>query len=344
VTEPAERERGSAAPSPLADSAPARYWDENHPKTRDPDYWMAHPHCRAAINRRVTGDPAVWPLDAFRSLYAPRPFERGISWGCGTGLFERSAVRIGLVRRIDAFDVSEASLAEARAEAAREGLLGIDFRSGDFNDPRVESRRYDIAFFHASLHHVANLGRLFRRLALGLRPGTLVYVDEYVGPSRHDWTEAQLAFAQTFLDAAPAQARLKDRIQIPIELMDPSEAIRSSEIRGFLRLFLRIEQWRPYGGQIASLVFPYLDASWLRTPDGERYVQKILDAEDAQMLANPDSSHQLVAVGRVRSRPATVTAMARAVLMEMRRRRSGDFDRMKRSQAEAFAAIHGCPR
>lgn len=319
--------------------AAGQFWDQHHHKTKDPDQWMAHPLCRAAINRRVTGHPGVWPLVAFRSLYASRPFERGVSWGCGTGRFERSAVQIGLVSGIDAFDVSEGSLAEARAEATREGLAGLEFRYGDFEDPRIDPNRYDIAFFHASLHHVGHLGRMFRRLTLGLRPGTLVYVDEYVGPSRHEWTMDRLALAQSFLDSAPPEARIRDRIEIPVEIMDPSEAIRSSEIRRFLRLFLDILHWQPYGGQLASLVFPYLDGAWVRTAEGERYVERLLDAEESQMRADPDASHQLVAVGRVRSRPRTLAAIAHQTLLELQRRRSGEMDGVKRAQASAFATI-----
>jgi predicted TPR repeat methyltransferase len=91
---------------------------------------MAHPLCRRAINSRVTGDPNEWPLDWFRRTRANASFDRGVSWGCGTGAFERSAILSGLVRAIDAFDLSEASLAEARAESAREGLTGLEFRYG----------------------------------------------------------------------------------------------------------------------------------------------------------------------------------------------------------------------
>jgi hypothetical protein len=174
---------------------------------------------------------------------------------------------------------------------------------------------------------------------LRLRPGTLVYVDEYVGTSRHEWTTDRLRMAQSFLDAAPAHARLRDRIEIPVELLDPSEAIRSSEIRTFLRLFLDILQWRPYGGQITALLFPYLDAAWLRTPDGERYLQTLLDAEDAQLDAEPERSHQLVAVGRVRSLARSLTAVAQHGVLELRRRCGGEMQGVKRSQASAFAAI-----
>jgi hypothetical protein len=51
------------------EDAVARYWDENRQKAKDPAYWMAHPLCRQAINRRVSGDPHEWPLDWFKRVH-----------------------------------------------------------------------------------------------------------------------------------------------------------------------------------------------------------------------------------------------------------------------------------
>jgi SAM-dependent methyltransferase len=253
-------------------------------------------------------------------------------------------MRIQLSRRIDAFDVSRASLEEARREAEREGLSGLDFAAGDFDDPRIERGRYDVALFHASLHHVSHLGRLFRRLTSALRPGALVYVDEYVGPSRHEWNLRRLESAQSMLDAAPAAARIQERIDPPIELADPSEAVRSSEIRAFLRMFLDVVQWRPYGGQLAGLVVPHVDPTWLRTAEGIRYLEMLLEAEDSQMRDHPEASNHLVAVGRIRPWPRNLTAIGRHALHELTRRRSGAVAEMAQARAASRVAIHSHPK
>lgn len=291
----------------------AQYWDENREKARDPAYWMAHPLCRQAINRRVSGSPHEWPLDWFKRVYAARRFERGVSWGCGLGPFERSARRLDVVAEIDAFDVSEISLGDARREAERESIDGIHYGFGNFDDPHLTPRRYDIAFFHASLHHVSGLERLFRRLTFALQRGGAVYVDEYVGPSRADWTRDQLALAQSVLDMAPAEARLKPEIDIPIEPNDPSEAIRSSEIPGFLTDFFDILEWRPYGGQVVDLVFPCLDAEWIFSPEGLPFVQAMLRIEDYELARNPAATHYVVAHGTLKGLPRLARPLARQV-------------------------------
>jgi len=301
-----------SGPDPAA--TVARYWDENREKAKDPAYWMAHPLCRQAINRRVSGNPHEWPLDWFRRLHAAAQFSRGVSWGCGLGAFERAAIKAGIAREIDAFDISLRSLEDARREAEKEGVSGISYRKGSFDDPRLPPGRYDIVFFHASLHHVRRLERLFRRLHRGLPAEGAVYLDEYVGPSRTEWTAEKLARAQELLDAIPESGKLAPRIALPIEPNDPSEAIRSGEIVSFLRQHLDLIEWRPYGGQIASLVFPNLSREWTESPEGLGWVARILDLEDEQIRRDPDATYYLVAYGRLRKRAARIS-------FEERRRR-----------------------
>ena len=303
----------------------AEYWDQNREKAKDPAYWMALPACRQAINRRVSGSPHEWPLDWFKRVYAHRAFGRGASWGCGLGAFERSARRLDVVAEIDAFDVSQASLEDARREAAREDIGGIHYQFGNFDDPQLARRRYDIAFFHASLHHVSSLERLFRRLVFALKTRGAVYVDEYVGPSRGDWTPAHLKLAQAVLDMLPAEAKLKTEIDIPIEMNDPSEAIRSSEIPRFLREFFEILEWRPYGGQIVDLVFPCLTADWVSSSEGLPFVQAMLQIEDYELARNPASTHYVVAYGRLKSLPRLAPILAGQVRRALARRLAARF-------------------
>ena len=280
----------------------AAYWDEHRRKSQDPSFWMAHPTCRAAINRRVSGSRDEWPLDWFRRVHAERPFGRGVSFGCGLGAFERAAIRAGVAREIDAFDISPRSLEEARDEARREGLAGINYRLGDFDDPDLTRGRYDIAFFHASLHHVSRLERLFHRLARALKPGGALYFDEYVGPSRDRWTARDLWVAQALLDLLPPEAQTCQELVPPIEPHDTSEAVRSGEIPTFFHRNFDTITWRPYGGQIVDLLFPCLKSEWLSTPAGHAAVQVLLGAEDRELSVDPARTHHVVAYGRLKRR------------------------------------------
>ena len=297
-----------------------RFWNENREKANDPAFWMAHPLCRQAINRRISGSPHEWPLDWFKRVHARVPFRRGITWGCGLGAFERAVIRSGIVARIDAFDVSEASLADARRLADDERLDGIAYAPGNFDDARIPARTYDIAFFHASLHHVFALERLFRRLAVGMKSGAALYVDEYVGPSRSDWTLDRLRDAQALLDAVPARGRIADAIALPIQADDPSEAIRSSEIEPFLREFVDLREWRPYGGQLVDLIMPNVRREWAETSEGCAFVARWLEIEDEQMRRDPTTSHHVVAYGTLKPVYRLIRPLGRQAAAAIRRR------------------------
>ncbi|MGH9441943.1 MAG: class I SAM-dependent methyltransferase [Thermoanaerobaculia bacterium] len=290
----------------------AAFWDENRRTvTLDPAFWMAHPLCREAINRRIGGNPLEWTLDRFRRLHSSVPYERGISWGCGLGAFERWVVRLGIAREVDAFDLSPASVADAAEEARKEGIPGAHFRVGDFNDPKIERGRYDVVFFHQSLHHVSALERLFRRLAISLQPGAAIYVDEFVGPSRFHWKPGMLDLAQSVLDRLPPEIKLARTLEAPIAADDPSEAIRSDEIAGFVREFFDIEEWRPYGGQIVDLVFPAISREWAHSPEGCRATIEMLKIEDEELAAKPEASHHLYAFGHLKPKRRLVVALAK---------------------------------
>ncbi|HKA36703.1 MAG TPA: class I SAM-dependent methyltransferase [Thermoanaerobaculia bacterium] len=281
---------------------------------------MAHPLCRRAINRRISGSEHEWPVDWFARITGGGKFRRGLSWGCGLGAFERSAMRAGLVEEIDAFDVSSQSLEEARAAAAREGLGGIHYSTGNFDDPVLPRRHYDIVFFHAALHHSFALERLFRRLAFSLKPRGWIYIDEYIGPSRSHWSPDGLRLAQAVLDMVPEEAKLTSTVPLPIEPNDPSEGVRSDEIPRFFNEFFDVVEWKPYGGQITDLVMLCVSREWAASEQGSKSVQAMLDLEDWQLDAMPSSNHHVVACGRLKRRAQLARPLSRQALQAVRRR------------------------
>jgi len=179
-----------------------------------------------------------------------------LSIGCGAGALERQLIERGLCQSVDGFDASVASLAIAR-EAAR-GIGGIRYFAADFNQCALPGNTYDAVFFHQSAHHVRRLERLFMQLLRGMKPDGIVYLDEYVGPSRFEWTAEQLAPQQAFYSALPPATRIGDELPFPIQQDDPTEAIRSSSIEPALGIGFDVAARRPYGGTLLSILLPQM--------------------------------------------------------------------------------------
>lgn len=218
--------------------------------------WLADPQVRHYANSLIGDGEPLWPMDWFQRAY-PRRFESGLSIGCGTGPLERDVIRRGICERIDAFDASEVSLAAAYEAAAEEGLADrIRYYQDDFETARLPRRRYDIVFFHQSLHHVSRVERLLRQVSRALKPGGLVYLDEFVGPSRTDWNPRTVAWHRALYQFIPREARYTDEMLMPIQWDDLSEAMRSGEIVSRIRIGFRIDAFRGYGGNVLSVIFP----------------------------------------------------------------------------------------
>jgi SAM-dependent methyltransferase len=192
-------------------------------------------------------------------LLGGRNFRRGLSIGCGSGHLERTILNLGVCETIDAFDGSEESLCIARAEAEKASLQDrVRYSLGNFNEPQLPPRAYDIVFVHQALHHVAKLEKLYRAILRTLQPNGLLFLDEYIGPSRHDWTDSNFAAHRRLYDSLPAHIRFEPLLPMPIAVDDPSEAIRSSEIVPELLTGFEIVSRVDYGGTVLATLYPFI--------------------------------------------------------------------------------------
>lgn len=243
--------------------------------------WMAIPEVRLYLNYRIAADlpegKPLWPIELLERFLQGRTFDRGLSIGCGTGPLERELVKRGVCRTIDAFDGSVVSLHEARKGANALGFRhSIRYFAGDFNHPVLPAETYDIVMFHQSAHHVAKLERLYRAIMNTLKPGGFVYLDEYIGPSRHEWATDRrlLAEHQRVFESLPRELRAVETLLPPVQLDDPSEAVRSSEIESQLSVGFDILGRLGYGGGILSVILPNLRMEKLDPATLDRLIEE----------------------------------------------------------------------
>jgi SAM-dependent methyltransferase len=251
----------------------ARLWDRlaSDAFTHDLERhsWTGLPSVHANHNYLVSGDRDIYWIDWMRDRYFPDGQAGDVlSLGCGTGHLDRIFAQRGLsMRSLTGFDISPAAVARAQA-LADEASLGSMFRyhAADLNRFELPTNAFDFVYFFQSLHHIEALEHVLDGVRKALRPGALFLVNEFVGPSRFQWTTEQLRIATEQLDTLPAALR-KDlttgRTKTAIHrstiremiAADPSEAVRSAEIEAAVRArFEVIGEWN-WGGTINFLVF-----------------------------------------------------------------------------------------
>ncbi len=259
-------------------------------------HWTHLPEVLSRIAEQVTGDPALSTWEWFFQhvgQHCALPLGRVLVLGCGHGYLERAIAQRGLVESLVAVDLSPQALARARAQAEAEGLA-IEYRQADMNQmpvgqPGFEPGSFDAVLGVSGVHHCEALESLYDGVATLLKPGGWFFLDEYVGPSRFQWTDVQLRLINELLDMLPPRlrmsldGRLRARQRRPTiaEMIggDASEAVRSAEIVPLLDRRFEVVCLRPYGGAILQVLLAEIAQHYLE-PAERPYLQALLAAED----------------------------------------------------------------
>ena len=265
------------------------YWDHVHHHTDTSEIWMAHPLVRGAINRRVSGDPKVWPITALAQSLGGRRFQNAVSIGCGTGGLERSLLAEKVVDGITGIDASENALQEARKLAPDVRYVATDARTF------LRGKRFDAIFFHQSLHHFDRLDDLMALVASALTPAGLLYLDEYVGPSRNEWNVLRLLKPNWVYRRLPRGTRRAKIVRAPINRDDPTEAIQSSKIVRALEARFRIMLRRDYGGNLLALLYPNMQR---KSPRFDEAIRHLIAEEDRMLSKGARSFYSVIVAAR----------------------------------------------
>ena len=248
---------------------------------------------RRYINQSVTGSPHRWPIERLQTL-VPSPFASAVSLGCGEGALERDLLSKGLCASVLGIDISTAVLKLAKARAESAGLTGVRYQQGDLNTLKLPAATFDAAFFHQSLHHVEDLDSCLSATVSALRPGALVYIDEYVGPSRGEWSTAHIKEAAELFARLPASVRRSRRLKLPVDWRDPTEAVRSSHILAAVSRHFTVLDRRDYGGNYLSVIHPHLRLDHLIAGERNTLLQSIVEAEREHLAAGHGSYYTVL--------------------------------------------------
>jgi 2-polyprenyl-3-methyl-5-hydroxy-6-metoxy-1,4-benzoquinol methylase len=313
-------------------------------------FWMELDAVQRRLNVKASGSPDIdWVTYTLQTHLANRmPVDNCLSLGCGQGNLERQLARSGAFRSCDANDIATGSIHIAQARAATEGFEQIHYQVEDLNQIILPVQYYDVVFAAGAIHHVTNLEHLLEQVGHTLRPGGLLVLNEYVGPSRFQFPARQRALinaCHTLLpnvllsinalaverDTAPLQRfgwqwyirkaidktldgdllgafqrwhqrrraaktgtlALKTSPNLPtarsVTALDPSEAVRSGEIRSLLETHFEIIDYKPLGGTILQFLLADIAGNF-QTPDGQIWLDLLFSIEDTLMASSEINS------------------------------------------------------
>ncbi|MEY4340023.1 MAG: hypothetical protein RLZ14_1873 [Actinomycetota bacterium] len=174
-------------------------------------------------------------------------------------------------RKVAGYDLSPASLARYQPD-------GIEWEPHqvDCNQFELPPEAYDLVVASHGAHHVQNLEGFFAQARRSLRPGGLMYMYEWIGPTYLQIPRRNRLFATLLLLALFPSRRLRTThtgrrkglryIQDPPSAFDPSEACNSLQLHPqFVANFTTIVEYR-HGG----LTYPMFEGIAQNLPRNER--------------------------------------------------------------------------
>jgi SAM-dependent methyltransferase len=272
----------------------AGYWSqlasEDFVHDLDRVSWSGIPQVHLNHNYLITGARETYWVEWMRERFFPGGDAGDVlSLGCGAGHLDRIFKRCGFrFRSFTGIDISQGAIDRARALADEIDLAPkIRYLATDLNRCELPRQSFDFIYFFQSLHHIEALEHVLEQCQQALRPQGLLLVNEFVGPSRFQWTARQTEMANALTALLPEGLRrdlhgggLKTEIVRPsvrqMVASDPSEAVRSGEIERLVKArFEILAEWN-WGGTLNHLVFHNIAANFDPENEYHRSIVELL--------------------------------------------------------------------
>ncbi len=263
----------SPGPGPALDGHPA--------PTQPPQlgFWQS-PVVRAAINRRITGDPELGPETYLARRHGPSIVApHVVSLRASDAKLEIALLEAGSCERVTGLDDEPGRVEFASGRVPEPLRDRIAFALGSIEEWEPPEPLGAVVC-RSFLHRRPDLEGVLDRLHSILARGGLLFVEDFVGPARFQWSDAQLEAinrllarlpAELLIDLSAGDGRQKRSVARPslakLIAAGSTEAVRSDEIVPALDARFERVEFCPYGGAVFHQLFSRIMGNFADRPD-----------------------------------------------------------------------------
>lgn len=272
----------------------------NHLDTKSSNWWII-PKIKERWNLLITGNKNIGTEQfTVENYLKDRKNLRMLSLGSGNCSSELKFASYDNFSEILCTDIAEKPLKAAEKISKEKYLNNIKFEIHDANKIKLTENHYDIVYFRASLHHFKNIESLIRdKIKRTLKPNGLLIIDEFVGPSRLQFSKYQIRAINKALNLIPIiyrkrykQKFYKNKVYGPglirMILADPSECIDSQNILPSINKYFNTVYEVGYGGNILFFTLKDLAHHFVElNNEKERILNKLFRYEDQYIEKHP---------------------------------------------------------
>jgi SAM-dependent methyltransferase len=216
--------------------------------------------------------------------------------------------RLGAIREVEGVDASSERIQEAEARRVRECAPGR-FRVEDANRVVLEPGRYDLICSSHSFHHFLELEHVMAEVLEALTPRGLFILEEFVGPTQFQWTDAQIEATRELMASIPERFRMlrwgavkpyEGRPTVAeVVAASPFESIRSAEIGPLFERYFDVLHRKDLGGTIQHLLYNGIIHNFPPgEPEADAILRRVWEAEDALVDSGRLPSDFQLLIGR----------------------------------------------
>lgn len=232
--------------------------------------WWESPAIIEHVNEKICGRRlpllGAGTVELIERKFPGRKFPKAISIGCGHGEKEMMLVTAGLVEEFHLFELSRVRIEAGKKRASELGIQrNVIFHNED--GLRHQKRNsFDLVHWSGSLHHMLNADKAIGLSHAALKSNGLFFMDDFVGPTRMQWSDKMLRMASRVRAALPEKFLqnpyqpgdlLPRRLHRPkrwrMLLSDPTECADSAAIIPSLQKWFPSIGITPTGGAIYHL-------------------------------------------------------------------------------------------
>jgi SAM-dependent methyltransferase len=187
----------------------AGHWDARVTQPVLPgSQWWHLPQIKRHMNRIICGKPvdgmAGGDTCVLGELAGGRPYPKALSIGCGIASKEISLLRAGTVEQFVVYELSPKRIGSGRRAAKRHGISDrIEFHNTSVEFDAPPPRQFDLVYWNNSLHHMLNVRACLEWCRSALRPGGVIYLNDFVGPTRMQWPDEMIEVANRIRGSLP---------------------------------------------------------------------------------------------------------------------------------------------
>lgn len=277
--------------------------------------WWAHPRIVQHVNARVCGRPVKGTsrglMEKVKELFGAQVWDRGVSVGCGSGAKEMAMMDAGIVGAFTLYELSPVRVEQGRALAESRGLQDrVEFHIQDAFKAGIPDGSVDFVHWNNSLHHMMDTPAAVAWSHRILRKGGMFYMDDFIGPTRFQWSDKALELCTAVRASLPEKyltnlrrpdgrepVRVRRPDPVAFARQDPSEAADSDRIMPALRKFFPGAWTMRTGGVVYNCALAHCIQNFNPgDPDDTALLDGLLVVDDVALEIPGIESHYAVAL------------------------------------------------